>query len=150
MIQIKTKDADDSGLIAKARKLATYCVSHRFDGIQILKGMKLSQLSAMYDGIGPDWSGRVIAGIIEHIHDEFEPAAFLLDVQYRIESDRSDAAFHRCNHQFYDNCVRCAKASYGWWRPKRYRLIRSAKVLLDACEEHGMECWRNRGEARRR
>ena len=135
--------------VDKARKLANYCVEHGFEGTEVLRGMKVSQLAGMYDGIGPNWSWHVLASIIDHVSYEFEPAAFLLDVQYKAEFDRSIDMFHLCNHQFYQNCVKCVKMNYGWWNPKRYSLVRSAKVLYDACEEHGIESWNSKGEAKR-
>ena len=132
-------------LVDKARALGTFCVEHGFEGISVLAGMKVGYLTTIYDGIGPNWSFSVVAEIIDHISLDFEPAGFLLDVQYRTLDDRSEEAFHRCNLQFYHNCVKCAKAKHGWWSLARYRLIRSAKVLYEACEEHGLESWNRRG-----
>lgn len=132
-------------MLEKTRRLATTCVSMRFEGASILNGMKVGRLMALYDGMGPNWSHKVIAEIIEHLDLCFEPAAFLLDVQYRVNEDRNDESFHLCNLQFYHNCCLLAKSSYGWWRPRRYSLLKSAKALYDACEMYGMASWRNRG-----
>lgn len=131
--------------IEKAKKLASVCVKNNFDGIEVMVGLKVSQLCICYDGIGPEWSTGVIVGIIEHIDHFFEPAAFLLDVQYHAKEDRSVESFLLCNKQFFNNCAKLIKKEYGWWRPKRYRLLKSARILHNACNDHGLDSWLKRG-----
>lgn len=131
-------------LVQKAKRLAAFCRDHRFIGWECMLGMKLSKLSAFYNGIGPDWDWNVIENIVKHIDPIFEPAAFVQDIQYRVAPDRSEGRFHQVNYEFYQNCLKCIELGNKWWQMlRKHRLRRSAKVLFDASEEYGFSNWQS-------
>lgn len=130
----------------KAKRLAIYCYEHRLDGRECLQGVKVGMLHTFYNGIGPDFEWSVIVRIVDHMDLVFEPAAFIQDVQYHVAEDRSEENFHKVNRQFYDNCIKCAVHATSWWQLlKRHRLFKSAKVLFEECEKHGIDSWNKRG-----
>ena len=130
-------------LVQKARRLAGFCRDNGFAGWECLLGMKVSHLAEIYNGIGPDWDWSVISDILSHIDPIFEPAAFIQDIQYKVAKDRSDENFHRINNEFHENCLKCVELGCRWWQwLRRRRLIKSAWVLFNESEEHGMKSWR--------
>lgn len=138
---------ENSLLVDKARRLANFCYENRFDGIDVLMGVKISQMARIYDGIGPDFEASVVLKILGHINPLFEPAGFLQDIAYRLETDRSRENFHRVNLDFWHNCIRCVKLKYSFLNPKRYYLIWiSARKLWGASDEYGWNTWLSRGK----
>ena len=130
----------------KARRLACFCYDNNFLGVECLYGLKMGRLAAFYNGIGPDWKWSVIVRIVEHLDLIFEPAAFIQDIQYRIAENRSASNFHKVNREFYENCLRCIELGTEWWRFfRRMRLRKSARVLYEESERHGMESWLKNG-----
>lgn len=134
---------EEALMLEKARRLANFCHNNNFAGSDVLKGMKVSEMRAIYNGIGPNFSADVILKIGRHINPLFEPAGFLLDLAYWREVDRSPENFHKVNRQFYENCKKCVTLKYGFLNPKRYCLFHSAKVLWKKCECEGWENWKS-------
>ena len=118
-------------------------------GWGILKGVKVSTIISMYGNDGEDWLWRMIEGVVGKV-DRSEctalaPAIFILDLHYRILEDRSEESFRKCNSEFLSNCVRCAHLAHGWWSPKRYSLIRTAKGFRARMDECGYVAWQSKG-----
>lgn len=129
--------------VQKAKRLAIFCHGHNFAGWQCLQGLKMRDLAIFYDGIGPDWDWSVVAKIAQHIDVIFEPAAFIQDIQYRVAEDRSEQNFHKVNYEFYQNCLKCIELKTRWWHfVKRHNLKKSAKILFEESEAHGIESWK--------
>jgi len=139
---------EKSAFVSRARRLAGECIRMKLEGVGVFSGLKVNEMAAAYDGIGPEWKWGVISKVIDDMDPVFEPAAFVQDIQYHVLPDRSAKCFHQCNREFYANCLRCVKEYVPWWRPlRRLRLRRSARKLFEASEEHGLESWSSRGRA---
>ena len=135
----------EGAFMERARRLSDICKKNGFAGVRRLYAMNLEKACALYDGVGPNWDYSVISKIVGHIKEIFAPAAFLHDIAYKTSSDRSKASFDLVNRQFYENCLKCARLSYGWYDPRRYFAYRSAKVLFKACEKYGADDWKSCG-----
>lgn len=137
-----------SMLVGNARTLATYCYENKFDGREILVGMKVSCITNLYSKKGIDWHWRIVEGIVGEIKSEerqlFAPAVFLLNIQYSIAEDRSINAFHKCNEQFLSNCIRLCKSKFHFLHPKRYRFIKKARQWLALINERGISSWNSK------
>ena len=138
-----------NALVRHSRLLGTYAQTNRLIGWGILKGVKVSMIISMYGNDGDDWPWRMIEGVVGKV-DRSEcmtlaPAIFILDLHYRILEDRSEESFRKCNSEFLSNCVRCARLAHGWWSPKRYSLIRTAKGFRARMDEYGYVAWQSRG-----
>ena len=136
-------------LVEAVKALANFAYSNRFSGAGILKGLKVSRIVGLYGTAGRDWLWGVLGNILDgEMLDAclpFAPAVLVLDLHYRIGEDRSDEAFHRCNAQFLANCVMCARMRHGWWSPRRYALVKTARKLRSELDEKGLDAWRSRG-----
>ena len=138
-----------NALVRHSRLLGTYAQTNRLIGWGILKGVKVGMIISMYGNDGDDWLWRMIEGVVGKV-DRSEctalaPAIFILDLHYRILEDRSEESFRKCNSEFLSNCVRCARLAHGWWSPKRYSLIRTAKGLRARMDECGYMMWQRKG-----
>ena len=138
-----------NALVRHSRLLGTYAQTNHLIGWGILKGVKVSMIISMYGNDGDDWPWRMIEGVVGKV-DRGEcmalaPAIFILDLHYRILEDRSEESFRKCNSEFLSNCVRCARLAHGWWSPKRYSLIRTAKGLRARMDEYGYVAWQSKG-----
>lgn len=138
-----------NALVRHSRLLGNYAQTNHLIGWGILKGVKVSMIISIYGNDGDDWPWRMIEGVVGKV-DRSEcmalaPAIFILDLHYRILEDRSEESFHRCNSEFLSNCVRCARLAHGWWSPKRYSLIRTAKGFRARMDEYGYVAWQSKG-----
>lgn len=138
-----------NALVRHSRLLGTCAQTSHLTGWDILKGVKVSMIISIYGNDGDDWPWRMIEGVVGKV-DRSEcmalaPAIFILDLHYRILEDRSEESFRKCNSEFLSNCVRCARLAHGWWSPKRYSLIRTAKGLRARMDEYGYVAWQSRG-----
>ena len=138
-----------NALVRHSRLLGTYAQTNHLTGWSILKGVKVSMIISMYGDDGDDWPWRMIEGVVGKV-DRSEctalaPAIFILDLHYRILEDRSEESFRKCNSEFLSNCVRCARLAHGWWSPKRYSLIRTAKGFRARMDKDGYVAWQSKG-----
>ena len=140
---------EHNALVRHSRLLGTYAQTNHLTGWGILKGVKVSMIISMYGDDGDDWPWRMIEGVVGKV-DRGEcmalaPAIFILDLHYRILEDRSEESFHKCNSEFLSNCIRCARLAHGWWSPKRYSLIRTAKGFRARMDKDGYVAWQSKG-----
>ena len=138
-----------NALVRHSRLLGTYAQTNKLIGWGILKGVKVSMIISMYGNDGDDWPWRMIEGVVGKV-DRSEctalaPAIFILDLHYRILEDRSEESFRKCNSEFLSNCIRCARLAHGWWSPKRYSLIRTAKGFRARMDKDGYVAWQSKG-----
>ena len=132
-------------LINQARTLGTYCHKHKFKGIEVMKGVKVSCITKLYGECGSNWLWRIIESIIPDFSKtdfrDFDPAVFLLDMQYNLQKDRSESAMRKVNGQFLENCIVCVKQRHGFFSPKRYKEIKMARELHEKLEANSLDFW---------
>jgi len=133
-------------LVNQAKMLGKYCYEHKFKGIEIMKGVKVSCVKRLYGDCGKDWLWTVMDSMLPDGFDksdfcDFSPAVFLLGMQYHLQKDRSESSMRKVNGDFLDNCIICAKEHYGFLNPKRYRAIRTAKELHARVESGCQAFW---------
>ena len=138
-----------NALVRHSRLLGTYAQTSHLTGWSILKGVKVSMIISIYGNDGDDWPWRMIEGVVGKV-DRSEcmalvAASLILVLHYRILEDRSVESCRKCNSEFLSNCVRCARLAHGWWSPKRYSLIRTAKGFRARMDKDGYVAWQSRG-----
>ena len=75
--------------------------------------------------------------------------AFIHDVEWS-ESDGSEESFAESNARFRKNGITVACAAYGWWRPRRYKVMWDAWKFARICQRFGWSAWRAPYEARQK
>ena len=114
---------------------------------EILCKYTLTELSAIYNGIGPESFPQWLRAALDAVHPSLAPVAFIHDVEWH-ESDGSEAAFAESNARFRRNGCKVACAAFGWWRPRRYKVMWDAVKFARVCQRFGWSAWRAPYEAR--
>lgn len=122
--------------IAELRKL---CTDYDLEGRQILDGYLNSELTHIYNGIGPDRFPDWLREIVTASADLFEPAALIHDVEYHEGGTREQ--FTAANDRFKQNCYTLVKDRYGWYDPRRYLWLNKARRWGNYCQLFGWEGW---------
>jgi len=120
----------------KIEELCKRAVLAELDGVEFLQGFDYAVLAREYNGIGPEWAGAHVRDLVTGKLALFEPAALIHDMR-NYESDGTEAAFHYANGEFLLNCLKLAKQTYTWWRPRRYAAIAAANAMFDFVEGPG-------------
>lgn len=118
-------------------KLIAIAEQHQLLGRDILSLFPESELSAIYNGIGPDRFPGWLRTIITEANGLYEPAAMIHDVRYHIGGTYSD--FTEANSEFRDNCYTLVCAAYSWYDPRRYKWLFRAWRYAGYCQEFGWE-----------
>lgn len=107
-------------LVDAARRLG-------LDGADRVADVPVERLARSYNGIGPSWLPARLVRFVTDAYPEFEPAALIHDWDYDCSGGDRELLLE-ANDRFYANCRRSARRTYPWWRPRRWRLLSTAKV----------------------
>lgn len=110
------------------------------DGSQRLASMSLEDVSAAYNGTGPEFLPDTIRQKLDSVCRPFLPAVMIHDVDFE-QSDGSVGAFRAANMRLLRNSLSCAMASMPWYSWQRYALIIEAYALYRACARFGWIAW---------
>jgi hypothetical protein len=131
----------------EALRLRTLCDKYGLEHREILAKYTDEQLAAIYNGIGPEAFPEWLRAALDAMHPSLAPVAFIHDVEWH-ESDGSASSFVASNDRFRRNGVAVACAAFGWWRPRRYKVMWDAVKFARVCQRFGWSAWRAPYEAR--
>ena len=106
-------------------------------GKEIVKDFTISEIEAIYNGIGPDRFPDWLREIITAANGLFEPAAMIHDLRYHVGGTKAD--FTAANDEFRANCYTLVDAAYAWYDPRRYTWRFRAWRYARYCERFGWE-----------
>ena len=109
------------------------------EGDHILDKYSITQVSEIYNGIGPDRFPDWLRKIVTESAGIFEPAAVIHDVEYDEGGTREQ--FTAANDRFRRNCYTLVKDRYGWYDIRRYLWMNKARRWSNYCELFGWEGW---------
>ena len=107
---------------------------------EILRKYTLTELSAIYNGIGPDSFPEWLRKCISVLHPSLAVVALIHDVEWH-ESDKSKEKFAESNARFKQNGYKVAKAEFGWYNPRRYVVMNQARRFGNICQIFGWNAW---------
>ena len=107
---------------------------------EILRKYTLTELSAIYNGIGPDSFPEWLRKCISVLHPSLAVVALIHDVEWH-ESDKSKEKFAESNARFKQNGYKVAKAEFGWYNPRRYVVMNQARRFGNICQIFGWGAW---------
>ena len=126
--------------IEEARRLRALCESHELENREILAKYTDEELASIYNGIGPEAFPQWLRAALDAVHPSLAPVAFIHDVEWH-ESDGSEAAFDMSNARFRRNGCKVATDDFGWWRPRRYKVMWDAVKFSRVCQRFGWSAW---------
>ena len=131
----------------EARRLRELCEKYELDNCEILAKYTDEQLAAIYNGIGPEAFPQWLRAALDALHPSLAPVAFIHDVEWH-ESDGTKESFSESNSRFRRNGCKVSSAAFGWWRPRRYKVMWDAVKFARVCQRFGWSAWRAPYEAR--
>ena len=106
----------------------------------ILRKYTLMELSAIYNGIGPDSFPEWLRNFISVLHPSLAVVALIHDVEWH-ESDKSKEKFAESNARFKRNGYKVAESEFGWYNPRRYIVMNQARRFGNICQFFGWNAW---------
>ena len=135
--------------IDEVKRLKALCEKYELEGREILSKYTDDELAAIFNGIGPDAFPQWLHSALDALHPSLAPVAFIHDVEWH-ESDGTETAFAESNARFRRNGCKVAAESFGWWRPRRYKVMWDAVKFARICQRFGWSAWRAPYEARQK
>ena len=120
-------------LKAKAEEL-------QLENREILRKYTLTELSAIYNGIGPDSFPEWLRNCISALHPSLAVVALIHDVEWH-ESDKTRDSFSESNDRFKRNGKSIAKQSFFILNPRRWIVWNQARRFGNYCELFGWNAW---------
>ena len=122
--------------IDEIRRLRRACEDMELENSEMLDKYTDEQLSDMFNGIGPQGFPGWLRKALDALHPSLKPVAMIHDVEWS-ESDGRRETFDESNERFRRNGIAVACASFGWWRPRRYKVIWDAVKFARICQTFG-------------
>lgn len=99
-----------------------------------------ADLSASYNGTGPEFLPDYIRATLDSAARPFLPAVMVHDVDFTF-SDGTVGSFRSANRRLLVNCILCAIDAHPWYSWRRYALIIEAWAIYRACSQFGWIPW---------
>ena len=122
--------------IDEIMSLRKACDDMELENREILAKYTDGQLADIYNGIGPEGFPGWLRKALDALHPSLRPVAMIHDVEWH-ESDGSRATFDMSNARFRRNGCKVACESFGWWRPRRYKVMWDAVKFARLCQTFG-------------
>ena len=88
-------------------------------------------------GVVPPERILIVTGkALDALHPSLKPVAMIHDVEWS-ESDGRRETFDESNERFRRNGITVARESFGWWRPRRYKVMWDAVKFARLCQTFG-------------
>ena len=135
--------------IDEIKRLKGLCEEYGLEGREMLAGHTDEELAGIFNGIGPEAFPQWLRAALDALHPSLAPVAFIHDVEWS-GSDGSEESFAESNVRFRWNGIAVACAAFGWWRPRRYKVMWDAVKFARVCQRFGWSAWRAPYEARQK
>ena len=134
--------------IDEIRRLRRACEDMELENRELLAKYTDEQLSDMFNGIGPQGFPGWLRKALDALHPSLKPVAMIHDVEWS-ESDGRRETFDESNERFRRNGCKVACESFGWWRPRRYKVMWDAVKFARLCQTFGFGAFYAPYKARR-
>ena len=124
-------------LISEARAL-------NLENVGILDRYSVEEVSAIYNGIGPDRFPEWLREMLDDLHPSLCVVALIHDLEYYEGGSKEE--FTESNERFYRNGKIVAFAKYAWYDPRRYFVWNRARQFRNICNQYGWSGWKKTAE----
>ena len=122
--------------VNEVKKLRALCEEYELEGREILAKYTDDELAVIYNGIGPEAFPAWLRTALDALHPSLAPVALIHDAEWS-ESDGKRETFAESNARFRRNGWKVASAAFGWWRPRRYKVMWDAVKFARICQRFG-------------
>ena len=133
--------------IDEIMSLRKACEDMELENREILAKYTDGQLADIYNGIGPEGFPGWLRKALDALHPSLRPVAMIHDVEWH-ESDGRRETFDESNARFRRNGCKVACESFGWWSPRRYKVMWDAVKFARICQTFGFGAFYAPYEAR--
>ena len=126
--------------LKEVKRVTELCEKYELEGRDVIKGYTNTQLGSMYNGIGPEKFPGWLRAVLDALHPSLAPVAFIHDIEWSL-SDGTKASFTESNRRFKRNGCKVAKAMYGVFNPRRYKVMWDAAKFARVCLRFGWAAW---------
>ena len=126
--------------LKEVKRVTELCEKYELEGRDVIKGYTNPQLGSMYNGIGPEKFPGWLRAVLDALHPSLAPVAFIHDIEWSL-SDGTKASFTESNRRFKRNGYKVAKAMYGVFNPRRYKVMWDAAKFARVCQRLGWAAW---------
>ena len=126
--------------LKEVKRVTELCEKYELEGREVIKGYTNTQLGSMYNGIGPEKFPGWLRAVLDALHPSLAPVAFIHDIEWSL-SDGTKASFTESNRRFKRNGYKVAKAMYGVFNPRRYKVMWDAAKFARVCQRFGWAAW---------
>lgn len=119
-----------------ALRMLNLCRFYGLGGTELAEGFTVSQLAAMFNGIGPESWPQKLRDALDNLAADLMPAAFIHDIRYATGDGTRDD-FDSANAELRANGETIADSKYSWYNPMRYITRRRARTFAAACQLFG-------------
>ena len=130
------------------RKLRALCEEYELENREILDKYTDEELADLFNGIGPEAFPAWLRTALDALHPSLAVVAMIHDVEWS-ESDGRRETFEASNARFRRNGCKVASAAFGWWRPRRYKVMWDAVKFARLCQTFGFGAFYAPYKARR-
>lgn len=127
--------SEEDPSIQFVENLVQECTKYNLEGLDKLEPFSTLELERIYNGTGADWMPERARKALDFISRDLLPIVLIHDVEFKLGGSRED--FYQANERLRRNGDKLARAKYGWWRLRRYRLIAQANLFADICHIAG-------------
>ena len=138
----EAKQKRDAQRAAEIDELLKIAVEAKLEGLDFLASFTYEQLSAGYNGIGPEFLKPDVREKVSDFLHIFKPAAVVHDLRNEL-SDGTRESFTAANEEFYRNCCKLADYYYAADDPRRRRARVAALALYAfvSAKRFGWRAW---------
>ena len=125
-------------------ELVREAYSLKLEHVEILDKYSITEISRIYNGIGPDRFPAELRELLNKLHPTLLPVALIHDVEYHEGGTKEQ--FSASNRRFYTHGKISAFDAYGWYDPRRYLVWYKARQFANICELFGYVGWTKKEE----
>ena len=105
-------------------------------GADLLCDYTTADLQMICNGIGPDFFPVKLRKLLNNLHPTLKAAAMIHDLRYYLGKNNWED-FTEANDQLAINGTIAAYETYRFWDPRRYIVIRQARLFASLCQAGG-------------
>lgn len=106
---------------------------------EVLSMYTVDEIDREFNGVGPDRWPAELRDILSWLLQDVQEAILVHDMDYCMGGTESE--YHESNEVLGWNVRRLARKKYGWWRPRRWFLVKLSYKMAELTDRYGWEGW---------